>query len=190
MIYINKDDYNELFNKGTYQMSVFVDDYQNLESVVNYLEENNYKTISIKDTLVNSGTLQIIKILKTVITGVLIIVMFFISYFVIRIILKSRNIYFSIIRMLGGTKKTAKDLLITELFVVSNIAYFVFVIIAYLQRIDILNINFIDTVNRYFVLKDYIILYVVVILMSYLISLKYANKLFKNSAMNTYREEM
>lgn len=190
MIYINKDDYNELFNKGTYQMSVFVDDYQNLESVVNYLEENNYKTISIKDTLVNSGTLQIIKILKTVITGVLIIVMFFISYFVIRIILKSRNIYFSIIRMLGGTKKTAKDLLITELFVVSNIAYFVFVIVAYLQRIDILHINFIDTVNRYFVFKDYIILYVVVILMSYLISLKYANKLFKNSAMNTYREEM
>ena len=92
--------------------------------------------------------------------------------------------------MLGGTKKTAKDLLITELFVVSNIAYFVFVIIAYLQRIDILHINFIDTVNRYFVFKDYIILYVVVILMSYLISLKYANKLFKNSAMNTYREEM
>ncbi len=189
-LYMNREDYQELFSKGIYQISIFVDDYKNVSEVVSYLNKNNYKAISIRDTLVSSGILQIVKIIKTVITLLLIIVMFFITYFVIKIILKSRNIYFSIIRMLGGAKKTTRDLLIIELFFVSNIAYFIFAVATYLQRIKILNIGFIETVNRYFLFKDYTLLYVIIILMSYLISLRYARKLFKNSVMNTYREEL
>lgn len=188
-LYVNSNDYNKLFNHGTYQMSVFVDDVNNLEDVAVYLEKN-YKTIVIKDTLSSDGLLQLMKILKTIFTVILVIVLFFIAYFVIRLILKSRNIYFSIIRMLGGTKKTARDLLIIELFTVSNLAYFFFVGIAYFNKFNILKFKFLDVVNRYFLFKDYVILYLIICLMSYLISLRYARKLFKNSVMNTYREEV
>lgn len=188
VLYVNNDDYRELFDKGIFQMSVFADDYKNVPKLLSYLNKHNYRTISLKDTLVQDGTIQLVKILKTIITSVLVIVMFFISYFVIRIILKSRNSYFSIIRMLGGNKKVTKELLIIELFIVSNIAYFIFVIIALLQRLSILNIAFIETVNRYFLIKDYLILYLIITGMSYFISLRYAKKLFKESVMSTYRE--
>jgi len=49
---------------------------------------------------------------------------------------------------------------------------------------------FINTVNTYFRFGDYITLYIVLTLMSLLISIKYASKLFKNSVMKVYREEV
>ena len=36
---------------------------------------------------------------------------------------------------------------------------------------------------------NYVIMYLVIIVMSYLISHRFAKKLFKDSVMNTYREE-
>lgn len=54
--------------------------------------------------------LQVIKIFKVVITSILIFALFFISYFIIRIILKSRNVYFTTLRMLGATTKMLKDI--------------------------------------------------------------------------------
>ncbi|MBR6949625.1 MAG: hypothetical protein IKH54_05500, partial [Bacilli bacterium] len=130
------------------------------------------------------------RVLKIFVTVFLVVVLFFISYFVIKIILKSRNIYFSILRMLGASKKVCLDLLMTELLVVSNISYFIFLIIAEINRKGIINIGFINTVNNYFTRNDYIILYLIITIMSLLISLRYSRKLFKDSVMNTYREEM
>ncbi len=185
-LYVNSSDYYKLFDHGIFQMSVFVDDAIHVDKVKRLLEKD-YKLIVIKDTLSNDVILQIIKIFKMISTVVSVIVLFFISYFVIRLILKSRNMYFSIVRMLGGTKKTAKDLLIIELLVVSNLAYFFFVGLAYFDKNGL---NVLEAVNKYFLIKDYVILYLIICLMSYLISQRYARKLFKDSVMNTYREEV
>lgn len=189
-IYINTNDYNNLFNKGTYQISIYLKDVNKINTTIEELENSNYKTLAIKDTLVKSGALEVMRIFKTIVTVILVITLFFISYFIIKIILKSRNTYFAIIRMLGGSRKTSKQLLIIELLLVSNIAFILFVGIAYLNKIGVLNIAFINTVNEYFLLKDYILLYIIISLMSYLISIKYARKLFKDSAISTYREEV
>ena len=188
LIFINPDDYNNLFNKGTYQISVFVKNINKIDDTVNELN-SNYNTFVIKNTLVTDSYSRIIRVLKIFVTVVLVVVLFFISYFIIRIILKSRNIYFSILRMLGASKKVCLDLLITELLVVSNISYFIFLLIAELNRRKYFHIGFINTVNTYFHRNDYIVLYIIITLMSLLISLRYSRKLFKNSVMNTYREE-
>lgn len=189
-IYINPNDYNSLFNKGTYQISVYIKDINKIEDTIKTLEKENYNTLAIKDTLVLAGEVQAMRILKVIITIVLIITLFFISYFIIKLILKSRNIYFSIIRMLGGSKSVIKQLLIIELLTVANIAFILFVLLAYLNSIKVFEISFINTVNEYFMFKDYILLYIIITCMSILISCKYAKKLFKDSAMNTYREEI
>ena len=120
----------------------------------------------------------------------LVFVLFFISYFIIKIILKSRNTYFSVLRMLGANKNVCKQLLIIELLVITNLSYFLFLALAELNKTNFLNINFINTVNTYFKLNDYIVLYLILTIMSLLISIKYANKLFKNSVMSVYREEV
>lgn len=190
IIYVNPIDYKELFNKGTYQMSVYVDDVNNLDFVAKKLDKMGYKTLKIKDAVVDEGATEIMKIFKLVVTTALVFVLFFISYFIIKIILKSRNVYFSVLRMLGASKKVCRQLLIIELLVISNLSYFIFIGLAELNKTALLNVKFIDTVNRYFVFNDYVVLYLVLTLMSLLISVRYASKLFKNSVMSVYREEV
>ena len=190
VIYISINDYNRLFNKANYQSSIFVEDVKNIDQVVNTLNEQGYETLKIVDTLVNTGMTQMLQIMRTIVTIVLVVSLFFISYFVIRIILKSRNVYFSTIRMLGATKKVSKHLLIIELLTVSNLAYILFVLFAYLNKIQILNYSFMKTITIYLTLKDYILLYIILIIMSYLISQKFSKKLFGKSAISTMKEEV
>lgn len=190
IVYINPNDYADLFDKGTYQMSVYVDDINNLASVVKKLEKNNYNVLQVKDTLVTEGVTEILKIFKLIVTCALVFVLFFISYFIIKIILKSRNVYFSVLRMLGASKNVCKELLIIELLTITNLSYFIFILIAELNKAKVISVNFIDTVNRYFIFNDYIILYIILIIMSLLISIKYSSQLFKNSVMSVYREEV
>ena len=44
--------------------------------------------------------------------------------------------------------------------------------------------------TTYFNLGDYILLYIMLVIMSLLIALRYARGLFKNTIMNAYREEV
>lgn len=189
-IYVNINDYNKLYNKGNYQSSVFVKDEKKVNETSNKLTEKGYKTLVIKDTLSNDGLAEVTKIMGTVSTIILLVALFFISYFVINIILKSRNVYFSTIRMLGASKKISKQLLVIELFIVSNLAYFSFILFIYLNSIGILNIGFVKTIIDYLTLKDYALLYIILSLMSYLISQKFAKKLFKKSVVSTIKEEV
>ena len=187
-IYINTNDYNKLFMHGNYQSSIYVDDVKYVDDVARDLENDNCSVLKIKDTKYNVGAIEAIKIVRTIITIILLITLFFISYFVIRIILKSRNIYFGTIRILGATKRDAKELLGIELVTVSNIAYIGFLIVLYLHSSKIINIKFFNTIIKYLNVSDYIILYIIITIMSYLISVRFARKIFKNSAMNTMRE--
>ena len=148
------------------------------------------KTLLIKDTLVDGGSTEIIRIFRTVVTIILIITLFFISYFVIRIILKSRNVYYSTIRMLGATKRISIQLLIIELLTVFNTSFIIFLISIYLNYIKVINIGFLNTILEYLKLKDYITLYIILVIMSLLISIKFSKKLFKKSAISTIKEEV
>lgn len=189
-IFINTEDYDSLFNKGSYQSSVFVKDPTEVDSVTKSLEDMGYHPLAIKDTLVSNNLTQVLRIMKTVVTIILVATLLFISYFVIKIVLKSRNIYFSTIRMLGGSKKVSKQLLIIELLAVANIAYFLFILFISLNGLGFISLSFVDTIINYLSLGDYLLLYLILILMSYIISLKYAKKLFKNSVIKTLAEEV
>lgn len=189
-IFINTNNYRKLFEKENYQSSVFVDDASTVDTVADALEQEGFSVLKIKDTLLTGGSVEALKIIRTIVTGILVITLFFIAYFVIRIILKSRNIYFGTIRILGASRKEAKQLLEIELFTVSNLAYFIFLFILYLNHLRTIQVGFFDTILKYLSATDYVILYLVIMVMSYLISLRFARKIFQKSAMNTMREEV
>ena len=189
-VFISEADFKSLFDKGTYQISVFTKDKDNVDNVSKELDKMNYQTLKIKDTLVNEGLGEFLRVIKTVVTIILVITLFFISYFIIKIILKSRNSYYSIIRMLGGTKSVTRDLLLIELFVVANIAFFLFMLLIYLDFIGITTIDVVKDVYEYLTINDYILLYLIITGMSILSSLRYSRKLFKNSVMVSFREEV
>jgi hypothetical protein len=189
-VFISSKDYDNLFNKNNYQSSVYVSSVTEIDKVVTELNDMGISTLKMSDVLVTDTSTSLLQIVRTVVTVILVIVLFFISYFVIRLILKSRNVYFTTIRMLGGTKRVSRDLLVIELLNVSNLAYFMFMIVLGLGKLDIINLGFIDMIIKYLTVRDYIVLYLILIFMSYLISMKFSKKLFKNSVMKTLVEEV
>lgn len=176
--------------KPPYQSSVFVKDVSNINTISNKLQKSGYTTLLIKDTLVKQQANKIMQIFKTIVTIILVIVLFFISYFVIQLILKSRNNYFSILRMLGATKKISKHLLIIELLVVSNLAFWLIIGLLGIHQLGYLPYEFFDNIIKYLNIKDYILLYIIMNFMAYFISLKFSKKLFKQTVMTAMKEEV
>lgn len=193
-IFINREEYNAIYDKPLYQSSVYVKDIEEIDTTLKELENIEIKAKKITDykTGYESDNLyrQILKIIKLIVTIILTFVLFFISYFIIRIILKSRNIYYTTLRILGATYKSVKRILDIELFVNSSLAYIGVIIPIILSKMDIINLGYISRAVRYVSIKECILMYLILIVMSRLISRKFTKKLFKNTTINTYNEEV
>lgn len=200
-IFINEDEYINFFNKEPYQSSVYIKDEEILQETIEQLEQINMEVSKEKTGIIaqtiknfkindNLEMLQIIKIFKLVVTCILILALFFISYFIIRIILKSRNVYFTTLRMLGATTKNVKQILDIELFINSSLAYLSFMVLIALTKYGIINVGFIANLVDFLTIREYVLMYVVLMVMSKLISRRFSKKIFKKSAIKTYNEEV
>ena len=188
-IYLSNNDYDKLYkNNNIYQVSLFVKDVRNIDKTMNEL--NDYVSFSLNSVKQDGALVQVIKIVKTIIITVLVIVLFFVSYFVIKLIMKSRNKYFTTIRILGGSYIEVKRLLQIELLNVTNIVYLVFLVISLLIKNDIIVSESIKSMLFYINLKEYVIVYLILSVMSYLTSSRYSRKIFKRSVITTYNEEV
>lgn len=191
-IFVNKEEYESLFNKPSYQSSVYVKNTENIDETVQELKNLGMDAKKITDYKKDSvsSNQQIVKLIKTIVTIILVIVLFFVSYFIIRIILKSRNIYYTTLRMLGSTYRDVKQILTIELFVNSSIAYIVSLIIFSIIKKNIIKLTYLPMLIKYLGIKEYILIYIILLLISILISRKVSKNLFKDTAINTYNEEV
>lgn len=190
-IIVNPEDYSSLYDKPSYQSSVYVKDASTIDETMKELENLGLKPKKATDFKVEyESESQIVKIFKVVVTIFVIIVVFFISYLIISIILKSRNIYYTTLRMLGATAKSTRKVLNIELFINSTISYFVVLAFGYLVKQDIIKIEFIANLIKYITLKECILMYLILFIVTQLIARKFAKKIFKSSAMNRYNEEV
>ncbi len=191
-IFINTDDYNSLFDKPSYQSSVYVTDSKTIDKTMSDLENLGLNPKKVTDFKVNQGEIyqRIIKIIKVIVTIILIIVLFFISYLIIKIILKSRNIYYTTLRMLGATYKNVRRILDIELFINSTVSYILLLLVIYISKLNIINLGSIAKLSEFLSIREYILMYIILAVISRLISMKFAKKLFKNTAINTYNEEV
>lgn len=191
-IFINENKYNSLFDKDSYQASVYADNVDNVDTLSASLEDLGYKTLQIRKTLNKEGQdlAKVFKIIKLVVTIALVITLFFISYFVIKLILKSRNTYYSTLRILGGNYHQVKRITDIELLLNSTIAYIFYLLLIFLVSKNIIYIKSIKDIIGYLKLNDYLLMYIILIILSYLISTRFSSKIFKKSAMKSYREEV
>lgn len=192
MIFISEEDYNYLYNKYTFQSSVFANDMSQVDDLAKELNNLGFSTLKIKDTIVNpnEGILEIINIFRIVVTAIMLIVLFFITYFVIKLIQKSKNVYYSTVRILGGSKKVIKGLISIELYTIYHLSFFSLVILAILTNKKIVSISFIEAITANLSNREFIIIYLILLMMSILLSFTYSRKLFKTSAMKAYHEEV
>ena len=190
-IIINPDDYNSLYDKPSYQSSVYVKDASIIDQTMSELENLGLKPKKATDFKVEyENESQIVKIFKVVVTIFVIIVVFFISYLIISIILKSRNIYYTTLRMLGATSKSTRKILNIELFINSTLSYLMVLTFGYLVKQDFIKIEFIANLIKYIPLNECILMYLILFVVTQLIARKFAKKIFKSSAMNRYNEEV
>ena len=187
--YISEEDYNEMFNStDVYQLSAFVSDSRLTDKTLSELTD--FETFSLNKVTNSSAITQVVKIVKTVILTVLVIVLFFISYFVIKLIIKSRNKYYTTIRILGGSLKEVTDLLKIELLNITNLVFIVFLIISLLIKNNVIVSEKLSNILFYINKKEYIIIYLMLSIMSYLTSVRYSRKIFTKSVITTYNMEV
>ena len=190
-IFMNDEEYKEMFNKNYYQSSIFMKDDKLSEQTMNELKDLDLTTLYVKDTLnETSEIVRILNIVKVVSMTIMIIVLFFISYFIIRIVLKSRNIYYSTLRILGSSYNATKSILNIELVTISHIAYVIFLIFLLLVKYSVIESSYIKNLLDYVNIYQFILVYLIILLMSRMITNRYSRKLFTNTVMNTYREEV
>ena len=190
-IFINDKDYDSLFSEEYFQSSVFVLNVKDVRKTIVELNDMGYKTLYLVDTLTTDNAFSyIIRIVMLCALTLLLIFLFFISYFIIRLILKSRNVYYSTLRILGSSSKATSDLLKIELLTISHTAFIVFTIYVLLNYFGVINLQNIKESCDYLTFGNYVIMYICLMVMTLLISNRYSRKLFKNSVMNTYREEV
>ncbi len=187
-IYVSQADYDTLFGKGNFQTSVYVKDVKEIDATLDKLKAMGYTTLPLKDTLINMFS-DITSMIATPMAVIMMVALFFIAYFVIRLILKSRSTYFSILRMLGMAKKHIRRILDVEMLMTVNIAYLIFIGCALMVHYGVIDVEYIRNLIEYMTVRDYVILYAILMFMAYLISGKFARNLFRKTAMGTFREE-
>lgn len=191
-LFISEADYEKIFDKGNYQSSVIAADYRDVRETAAAVEAAGFEAFCMEDGMADSsgGFIVILHTLYAVMLAGILLVLFFITYFIVKLILKSRNTYFSTIRMLGATKSNCSSLLKIELFVVFNIAFFFWMALLALVKSGAVHVEYLQNLAGFLSAGDLVLLYAVLCLMSILLAARYARQLFRKTAMNAYKEEV
>ena len=187
-IYISPEDYSTLFAKGNYQCSVYLSDLKQADETVKAIRDLGYSALALKDTLTSYDD-DIVSMLQAPLAIIIILAVFVIAYIVAGLILRSRSSYFSILRMLGLAKKNIRRILDVEILLVANIAFALFMAVVTAARRGTIDIEYVRTLVQFLQPRDFAILYICICAMALLISIWYSRRLFRRTAMGSFREE-
>ena len=195
-VFISENDFRELFDKGFYQISAFMINEQESDATQKALNDKGFTTMAIKDSLSDAtgGFGGVIDLMSYGRLALEFLVLFFIAYAVIRIIMRSRNSYYSTLRILGASKKNTYNILKVELVLMMAVAYSIDVLFAVLvnkgklQEITGAEMEEATKLLYYLTPLDYGILGALLLIMSLLIANRYSRHIFEKSAMMTIRE--
>lgn len=188
--YLSKNLIRNTLISDKYQTSIFVKDEVKINDTISDLMNLGYSTYAVKDMLINeSATMTYIyNIINLVLMIIILVAMFFISYLIIKLILKSRKNYYTIIRILGGSKKNCKSILKIELYTILNIAFIILTLLVYMIVNGMIDISLRSSL-KLLNIKDYVLIYILIFALTYLISVRFGRFIFKESAIKTYNEE-
>ena len=193
-IYMNGEDIRRLYEDGSnFQVTVNIKENKYAKETISTLEKQGYKVLYLNDTSSEAGNPITIVLsgIRKVLLAIFLAVLFFISYFIIKLIFKSRNVYFSTVRMLGGSSFACSGMIITEMLLVFHIAFAA--VAGLIIKVKDGTINSFEFLNRnllYIEHEDILILYIIILIMTVFLALRYSSQMFRKTAMNAYKEEV
>ena len=190
-VFISDADFEKLFDKGYFQISAFMENETRSDETLEALNDAGYTTLALKDSLTDmtGGYSFVIQMLNYGRLLLEFIILFYIAYAVIRLIMRSRNQYYSTLRILGATKKNTDNILRVELLIMMALAYGLDIAFVILVKKELIQIDAVTKLLYYLTTVDYVVLGVLLLLMSLLIAGRYSRKIFTKSAMKAFREE-
>lgn len=188
IVFLSYEDLYDLTNNGYYQISVFVDNVENIDEVITKLNAMGLNTLALKDTLsIDSSMTKFFRLMNVFSIVVIILVLLVISSVVINLVLRSRNKYFAVVRMLGGSMKLNRTLIKLELIFIATISYIITIAIFIINHYrPILNFDVFRFVKYYHLL----LIYFVILLLASILARKFSKKIFKDSMITTYNMEV
>lgn len=162
------------------------------------LRDMGYTSLAIKDSLTDEAgdfgnTVDLVTYARL---AAEFLVLLLIAYAVIRLIMKSRNSYYSTLRILGATKGNTDAILRVELVLMMLIAYGVDIALVVMIKKGVLQkligsqLPELSKLLFYLTPLNCSILGAVLLLMSLLIANRYSRHIFTKSAMKAFREEV
>ena len=190
-IFISDKDFAKLFDKGFFQISAFMQNETQSADTLTALGDAGYTTLAMKDSLTDmtGGYNFVLQMLGYGRLLLEFIILFYIAYAVIRLIMRSRNSYYSTLRILGATKSNTDTILRVELLLMMLIAFGVDIAFVLLVKIGYIQIDAVTKLLYYLTPVDYGVLAALLLIMSLLIAGRYSRRIFTKSAMKAFREE-
>ncbi len=185
---MNSNTLDLLMQEEKYQMTVLVLDAYDAEKVMSDLQALGFNTIY--PAAVGNEITAIIAIATTIylgfILGFLMIVIYFISYVVLKNVQNSKKKDYLIFRSIGASKRDLNRVTILELFITT--------IMAYAITMSLLFVNeFYDTwipqYLRYFTVGSYLFILLLLSVLSLLLGNRFNKKLFSDSVITSLRQE-
>ncbi|MCR5564642.1 MAG: ATP-binding cassette domain-containing protein [Gammaproteobacteria bacterium] len=184
-IYLNSEDYNEI-NKAfntSYQISVYTTSISKNGGIFNNLQ----KELSSKGYRVISASAQtepglgdnVLSLVYLILILNFLVGTFFIVFATLVHSAKSKSDDIEILRTIGATKQNIRNMLITEYMTIGVIAYIMSMVALFIARI--FASGEFRLAIEYLELIDYTIVFVLVMLMSFLLSLMFVRSIFKKS---------
>ncbi|NLA70596.1 MAG: ABC transporter ATP-binding protein [Clostridiales bacterium] len=191
-LYVSPNDYATLYQRDSYQVTLMTKAETKSAETVAQLKADGFKALQVKDTLtdITGGFSFVLTLISFAGLIIEMLVLFFISYAVIKLIMRSRNSYYATLRILGASKSNTSHILNIELFVVMAIACAVDFIALLLVKNNIIHSKTLAEQLTFLTPLDCVVLLVLLLGISLLIGYRYSKKIFDRSAMKSYREEV
>lgn len=198
-IYMNESDVRALYASDQYQASVLMADVNKREETLSALDAGGYRALYVHEAASSlyGAESTILHALRVFMLALLLLVLFFVSYFIMKLVFRSQNVYFATIRMLGGSRRGCSGILLVDMLCVFHIAFGGAMAFLFMLKNNVIFAGYQNAVLEklrewmyYITPKDALILYFIVLGLTVLLSVRYSRRMFKKTAMNAYKEEV
>ena len=188
IIAVNSNTLKAFMPSDIYQLGVLVFDDYDAEKVIKEIDKLGYNTIY-PDSIVDAES-AIGAIFTTIIfgfiLGFLVLVIYFISYVVLKNIQVSKKKDYLIIRSIGASKKDLNRVTIIELVTTALIAYvFTMTLLVINESFD----SFMPKFSRFFTFSSYVFILFLLVFLSVLLGRRFNNRIFSRSVITSLKQE-
>ncbi|MDD4069898.1 MAG: ATP-binding cassette domain-containing protein [Candidatus Izemoplasmatales bacterium] len=199
-IFINQETYDEIFYDEIYQVSIMANKVVDAEGLAQDIA-NDREGINLKYQVVYPynassmdefmGLMRIMESVGMIIVNVItIFASTFLTYIIFKIIINTKLRDYAIFRTIGANQNVVKTFIYVENLFIVMISFFIFLAISLSIPVNPQgNFNLLETLTVYSFF-DYVVYFILLVLMSLFISRRYCNKIFANSVSKTLKTDL